>query len=169
MPYSPPVDYSPAPAVPALDRALRGLGSGGPFRLYLWQRLVLVASGAVLVGLLATAACLTPARRGYGTHQRLGLPPCTIVAWYGVRCPSCGMTTSWAHMTRGHVVQAVQANAGGALLALAAALVGPWMLISGLMGRWLGGPPRESLTIAVGMAVIVVTLIDWSVRLSWSG
>jgi hypothetical protein len=75
------------------------------------------------------------------------------------------MTTSWAHMTRGQVVSAVQANAGGALLAVVAACVGPWMLASGLAGRWLGSPPRESVTIAVGLAVIVATLIDWSVRL----
>jgi hypothetical protein len=134
-----------------------------------WQRLVLAGAGAILVGLLATAACLTPSSRGYGTHQRLGLPPCTIVQWFGFRCPSCGMTTSWAHMTRGQVVQAVRANSGGALLAIVAATVGPWILISGLIGRWLGGPPRESLTIAVGLAIVVTTLIDWSVRLYLGG
>jgi hypothetical protein len=72
-------------------------------------------------------------------------------------------------MTRGHVVQAVQSNAGGALLALVAALLGPWLLTSGLLGCWLGGPPRETLTIAVGLAVIVVTLVDWSYRLTWGG
>jgi len=79
------------------------------------------------------------------------------------------MTTSWAHMTRGQVVQAVRANSGGALLAIVAATVGPWILISGLAGRWLGGPPRESLTIAVGLAIVVTTLIDWSVRLYFGG
>jgi hypothetical protein len=79
------------------------------------------------------------------------------------------MTTSWAHMTRGQVVQAVRANTGGALLAILAATVGPWILLSGLAGRWLGGPPRESITIVVGLAVVVTTLIDWSVRLCWSG
>jgi hypothetical protein len=158
LPGPPAVDYSPAPAVPA---------SGFPLRW--WQRLVLVGAGAILVGLLATAACLKPSSRGYGTHQGLGLPPCTVVVWYGMRCPSCGMTTSWAHMTRGQVVLAVQANSGGALLAIIAATVGPWILASGLIGRWLGGPPRESLTIAVGLAVVVTTLIDWSLRLYWGG
>ncbi len=160
------MDYPPAPAVPATGIPLRSVPGG---RLLVWQRLVLGVTGGVLLGLLATAACLTPSTRGYGTHQGLGLPPCTIVQWYGIRCPSCGMTTSWAHMTRGHVVQAVQSNAGGALLALVAALLGPWLLTSGLLGCWLGGPPRETLTIAVGLAVIVVTLVDWSYRLTWGG
>ena len=160
------MDYPPAPAVPDSGFPLRGVPVGG---LRVWQRLVLVGAGAILVGLLATAACLNPNRRGYGTHQGLGLPPCTIVQWYGMRCPSCGMTTSWAHMTRGQVVQAMQANSGGALLAIIAAMVGPWMLTSGLIGRWLGGPPRESLTIGVGLAVVVTTLIDWSWRLYGGG
>ena len=31
------------------------------------------------MGLLITAAWLTPNRRGMGTHQQLGLPACTIV------------------------------------------------------------------------------------------
>lgn len=72
-------------------------------------------------------------------------------------------------MTRGQVVPAVRANSGGALLAMLAATVGPWILISGLAGRWLGGPPRESITIVAGLAVVVTTLIDWSVRLYFGG
>lgn len=152
------MNYSPAPTATAQGMSLRG-----------WQRAVLAIAGAGLVGLLATAACLTPSSRGFGTHRQLGLPPCTIVQWYGVRCPSCGMTTSWAHMTRGQVASAVRANAGGALLAVVAACIGPWMLASGLAGRWLGSPPRESVTIAVGLAVIVATLIDWGVRLGLGG
>jgi hypothetical protein len=134
-----------------------------------WQRLLLAASGGVLIGLLATAACLAPSGRGYGTHQALGLPPCTLQMWYGIRCPSCGMTTAWSHMMRGQVVQAAKANSGGAMLAVAAALCGPWMLASGLRGRWLVGPPREGPILAVGLAIVVTTLIDWSVRLYLSG
>ncbi len=148
------MNYSPAPVIPPRGFALRG-----------WQRAVLVVVGAVLVGLLATAASLRPASRGYGTHQQLGLPPCTLQVWYGFRCPSCGMTTSWSHMMRGQVASAVRANAGGALLAAVAAVCGPWMLASGIWGRWLWGPPRELPTMIVGIAIIVTTVIDWSVRL----
>src|SRR5438045_783023 len=111
------------------------------------QRLALVAAGSVLIGLLGTAACLTPSPRGVGTHQQLGLPACTVVQWFGIRCPSCGMTTSWAHMMRGHVLAALRANCGGAILAAGAVLIGPWMLISGLRGRWFMAPPHEGLTL----------------------
>jgi hypothetical protein len=133
-----------------------------------WQRAVLALAGSLLIGLLATAACLTPASSGFGTHRQLGLPQCSIVQWFGIRCPSCGMTTSWSHMMRGQVVSAVRANSGGALLAVVSAVCGPWMLASGLAGRWLVVVPREGPTLAVGVAVIVVTLIDWSLRLWWN-
>jgi len=132
----------------------------------MYERLVLIAAGSLLLALLATAAWLTPSPRGLGTHQQLGLPPCTIVAWFGIRCPSCGMTTAWAHLLRGQVVSALRANAGGAMLALAAAVCGPWLLGSGLRGRWLVSPPREMLTLAVGLTIVVVTLTQWVLRIS---
>src|SRR5262249_52642491 len=126
------VSYPPPPA-PAADRPAP--------RLRWPERLVIVVVGSVLVALLATAAWLTPDPRGLGTHQQLGLPMCSLRWWYGIRCPSCGMTTSWAHLVRGQAIAAFRANSGGALLGLAALVCGPWLLISGTRGRWLIGPP----------------------------
>ena len=128
------------------------------------QRAAMVLAGSVLVGLLITAACLTPNRRGMGTHKQLGLPDCTIVQLFGVRCPSCGMTTSWSHMMRGHVFSSFHANAGGALLALASLATGPWLLVSGLRGRWTLARPHEGTVLVVGVAIIAVTLADWTFR-----
>lgn len=154
------MSYSPPPA----GYALQACASGPRWR---WlERLVVMAAGALLVALLATAARLTPSPEGLGTHQQLGLPRCTVVEWFGIRCPSCGMTTSWAHMMRGHIVAAMQTNAGGALLALAAAVCGPWLVGCGLFGRWLVGPPREGLTLALGLTIIVVTLTQWTLRVA---
>jgi hypothetical protein len=154
------VSYSPAPG---------GFVVAGPASAARWrghQRLMAVAVGIALVGLLVTASRLTPSTAGLGTHRQLGLPPCTVVDWFGIRCPSCGMTTSWAHATHGQVLAAVQTNAGGALLALAAALVGPWLIGSGWYGRWLLRPPREGVVLAAGAVVIAVTLAQWVVRLA---
>jgi Protein of unknown function (DUF2752) len=153
------VSYSPPPA--SIPRA------GPAPRLRMVERLLVTFAGGVLVALLVTAACLTPNPRGMGTHRQLGLPSCTIVQWYGIRCPSCGMTTSWAHLLRGHVASAFRANAGGALLALAALVCGPWLVVSGVRGRWLIGPPRESVTLAVGLVIVAVTVIDWTMRISF--
>ena len=136
-------------------------------RLRLVERLLVTFAGSVLVALLVTAACLTPNPRGMGTHRQLGLPSCTFVQWFGIRCPSCGMTTSWAHLVRGHLASAFRANAGGAMLALASLACGPWLVVSGVKGSWLLGPPREMAILAAGLAIVAVTLIDWTLRLSF--
>jgi hypothetical protein len=126
---------------------------------------MLIVGGLIPVGLLLTAAWLRPNAAGLGTHQQLGLPPCTMRVVAGIRCPSCGMTTSWSHMMRGQVLQSFAANSGGALLALAAAVGGPWAMVSGVRGRWWGGMPNEWMFAGISVAIMVVTLIDWGVRL----
>jgi hypothetical protein len=155
------VSYSPPPAGP--QRAPRL--SRSYFSRH--ERIALVLVGSVVLGLLLTAARLTPDPRGLGTHRQLGLPPCTVVTWLGIRCPSCGMTTAWSHFVRGNVVAAVRANAGGALLALTAGLCGPWLLASGAMGRWLIVVPQERAILACGVGLVGVVLIHWTMRLSF--
>ena len=154
------MSYSSPPAGLAIEACANAL------RWRWLARLVAVATGGALIALLVTAARLAPSSAGLGTHQQLGLPPCTVLDWFGIRCPSCGMTTSWAHMVRGHVLAAMQVNAGGTLLALAAAICGPWLVLSGVRGRWLVGRPAEGLVLATGLTIIVVTLVQWTVRLS---
>jgi Protein of unknown function (DUF2752) len=115
--------------------------------------------------LLSTAALLRPDPRGLGTHQQVGLPPCTFRFLFGWPCPTCGMTTAWAHAVRGEPIAALRANAGGTLLAALAAASVPWLATSAACGRWLGWAPR-SLTVAwIGSAILLVTLIDWIIRL----
>jgi hypothetical protein len=117
-----------------------------------------------MIAPLIVASRLTPNAAGMGTHQQLGLPPCTIVMFWGMRCPSCGMTTSWALATHGRLLAAAQANAGGLLLALVAATMGPWSLVAGLRGQWIGGPPSDRLLAGIAILVVVVTLVDWTAR-----
>jgi hypothetical protein len=135
-------------------------------RLRWLDRLVLTAAGLAMLALLATAARLSPSPSGMGTHQQLGLPPCTVVGWFGIRCPSCGMTTAWSHVVRGKLLAAVRVNAGGALLAVLAAIGGPWLAASGVTGRWLARPPREIWMFGAAMLVAIVTLLQWAVRIS---
>jgi hypothetical protein len=89
---------------------------------------------AALVAILAIAAWLEPSARGFGTHEmlytRLGRPaqPCTWVALTGKPCPTCGMTTAFAHAADGHLIASVLAQPMGAALALVSA-TGFWIAL----------------------------------------
>ena len=130
-------------------------------------RFGLAALGLILLVGLGVAGWLEPDARGFGTHQQLGLPPCTFRTLFGVRCPSCGMTTAWAHTVRGQIGAAVRANAGGTVLALIVVFVAPWLLIAALRGRQPAWPSGEVWLVAVAGIVVLITLIDWATRLLW--
>lgn len=135
-----------------------------PFPWYL--RLVLMAIGGLLMGLLLTAGLLTPDPSGAGTHRQLGLPECSFQLMFaGTPCPSCGMTTSWSHLMRGQIVQSARANIGGLLLGLAAFACGPWLFMSGLRARWWPGVPNEWVAIGITLSIFGVTLVNWLLQL----
>ena len=80
------------------------------------ERIGLICLGLLLFALLFTAAMLEPNPAGLGTHMQLGLPGCTMYTFSGIRCPGCGMTTSWAHTMNGNLESAIRSNVGGVLL-----------------------------------------------------
>lgn len=152
----------------ALTPDSRPLPPAGPWpapvfddHIAVWQRLMLFTAGVILASLLITAACLPPNPLGMGTHQRLGLPPCSFVLWFSSRCPACGMTTSWAHLMRGQVLQSAQTNTGGMLLALFSLGLSPWMIVSALRGRWWIGVLEPHWILAGGGLVFLVTSAQW--------
>ena len=151
---------------PALDP--RQNQSEGSARLSWTVRCSQAALGCALVALLGLAVWLKPDPSGRGTHRQLGLPPCTFVMFFDQPCPSCGMTTSWAHVVRGQIVSALRANVGGALLAALAIVATPWSLISAGRGRWAWGPPRERTVVTVATVLVLVTIVDWMARIGWN-
>ena len=130
-------------------------------------------AGRVLVGAwsvlllcgFAVAWGVEPDPRGFGTHERLGLPPCTFRTLVGQPCPSCGMTTSFANFVRGRFAAAVQANIAGSCLAALCAAQIPWAWVSVRTGRWwrIARPDAAALWIAVGLAGICVA--EWIARI----
>ncbi|MEK7833427.1 MAG: DUF2752 domain-containing protein [Acidobacteriota bacterium] len=62
---------------------------------------------------LTIARILNPSPNGFGTHEQLGLPPCLFFKLTGIPCPSCGLTTSFAHSSRLHFYQAFIAQPFG--------------------------------------------------------
>ena len=132
-----------------------------------YLRIILGMIGFVPVVLLIVAAFLSPDPQGYGTHRQLGLPPCSFKVWFnGMPCPSCGMTTSWSHMTKGQVFSSFRANPGGALLALFSIFGGPWLMISAIKGDWIFGEPPPWLVFSVSGTILVVTLVHWVIQIN---
>jgi hypothetical protein len=66
------------------------------------------AAAVILVSIL-----LTPAEAGYGTHEKLFLPPCFFRLLTLLKCPLCGLTTSSCHIARGELLGALRANVLG--------------------------------------------------------
>ncbi len=73
--------------------------------------LLLLLASTVLV----IARLLPPSPRGVGTHQQLGLPPCFFLKLTGLPCPSCGLTTSFAHAAKLHFYHALLTQPFGLL------------------------------------------------------
>ena len=134
-------------------------------RLNRAERLTIGGLAATLAGLLIVGTWLSPAPTGMGTHQQLGLPPCTLYFLVGMRCPGCGMTTSWAYMLEGRLVESFQANSGGALLCLMAIWATPITMWLAYRGRptangWFSYYAAIGLVISMGVAVV-----EWILRL----
>jgi hypothetical protein len=73
-------------------------------------------------GVLGLAAWLEPSPTGLGTHSQLNLPPCGWIVTMDLPCPTCGMSTAFAHAADGHLLQALHAQPLGGLLAIAIAM-----------------------------------------------
>lgn len=137
-------------------------------RLNWWLRGLSLLSGCLVIGLLLLARSLEPAPSGFGTHRQLGLPPCTSVLMWGAKCPSCGMTTAWAHATRGEWRHALEANVGGMLLAIIGLAYLPASCYFFAMGRssrsgWFSLALGTALLSALAAAVLQ-WMFQWSIK-----
>jgi lysophospholipid acyltransferase (LPLAT)-like uncharacterized protein len=138
-----------------------------------WVRVALVVIAAALVGVFTVAVYLDPYNpdgtpRDKETHRQLGFPRCTFYDLTGVPCPSCGMTTSFALLVRGDVLNSLRANSVGTLLAVFCLGVIPWALASVYRGRlcWVRSLER-SLTVLLTIFLFVL-LLRWGLVL-WLG
>ncbi len=130
----------------------------------LFRSLALLA--AVLpISLLVLASRLEPNSAGLGTHQQLGLPPCSMRVMMGIRCPGCGMTTSWAHFTRGQWASSFQVNSGGFLLAIYS-LAFAFVALGCCMSGNFPSLTTQRVFVVGLLAVAAVTLVDWTIRLA---
>lgn len=133
-----------------------------------WGRALLIAWSLADVAGFVVAYRLEPDPRGFGTHQRLGLPPCTVRAVFGIPCPSCGMTTSFANLTKGRWREAVWANVAAMFLSFVCAALIPWSWLSAYYGRlcWVQRPAK--LAALILFVVSGLATVEWMLRLLFS-
>ncbi len=102
-----------SPAIPAVA----GKAASLPRR-----RLVGAAVAVAAAVILGVAVYLQPSPTGLGTHAQLNVPACTWIAVMDVPCPTCGMTTAFAHAADGHLLASLQTQPLGFLLAITTAI-----------------------------------------------
>jgi hypothetical protein len=141
-------------------------GEGRPLGVFVRGTLLGIALGLTVV--FAVAAWLNPydefgLPRRMETHRQLGLPPCTFQQLAGVPCPSCGMTTSFAFMVRGDLVNAVRANAVGALLAMLCMACIPWSLACAIGKRTYFIRSMEKTLIWLLAAFLTLLMARWGI------
>src|SRR5262249_46308047 len=138
--------------------------------LALWVRGLLAGLTLGLVLVFGIACWLKPyAADGdalrMATHQQLGLPPCSFVQQTGVPCPACGMTTSFALLVRGDVVNSLRANWVGTMLASFCLAFIPWATIGAIRGRTLFVRSLEKGLIIVVTSLLGLMLLRWGLVL----
>lgn len=124
------------------------------------SRLAWAFMGAVSWTVIALSFWLQPSSRGFGTHEQLGLPPCTFQAMTHIPCPGCGLTTSFAHMAHLQPLRALERHPMGAclfLITLAVALVAPWAVRRAWPVHRALALPGTSYALGVTLAAGVAT------------
>jgi len=130
------------------------------------ERLGLFGIGLLLLVLLIVAAWLKPNPAGLGTHTQLGLPGCTMYTLLGIRCPGCGMTTSWAYTLKGDLSSALHANVGGVLLCFLAVATFPSLMWISIRGRPFTKRWFTQVAITVLLIAIFISILEWLIRLA---
>ena len=126
----------PAGASATTEPAPTG-GRGAPRTRGHW--ILLGATVAGVLGLVAARWVLTPDASGVGTHRQLGFPPCLPMELWNVPCPGCGVTTSVTHMSRGELFLALRNQPFGVAVWGAAVAFALWCWSLALRGKdaWL--------------------------------
>ena len=116
------------------DVAARPALPAAPYRPAFTRTDAAIYGSATLASILVITVAwfVEPAPRGFGTHERLGLPPCLFLRITGRPCPSCGLTTCFSQAAKLQFRAAARTHPFGLLqfgLTVAAIPWGVWLLV----------------------------------------
>lgn len=140
-----------------------------------WFVFLLPLAGLALI--VTFAFFVEPDARGFGTHEKLGLPSCKMMDWFGVPCPGCGVTTSFALASRGHLLDSIRNQPFGIVVVLGVLVATVWAVRGHARGRNLYSDlvaiPARPWAIGLGSALgvawiyklaLVFGALPWSTR-----
>jgi hypothetical protein len=128
------------------------------------QRQLTVLSGFGIVVVFGIAGWLTPDSRGFGTHQQLGMPACSFQLITGIKCPHCGLTTSFSWFIRGQFEKSFRANPAGLVLAIASVGILIWTIVVNIRGAFVitNAPGRDAM---FGFGIwVLLSIVIWVFR-----
>jgi hypothetical protein len=136
-------------------------------RMARYVRLLLIVMAVGFTAVLVTAICLNPYQddgtaKTMETHRQLGLPRCNSVEYFGKPCPACGMTTSFALLVHGDVVNSMKANWVGTLLCATIIVLAPWTAVSAARGRLLWVRNGEIFATILLCTLLALMLGRWA-------
>lgn len=91
-----------------------------------WLVLLIPFAGLALIAVFAFV--VEPDARGFGTHEKFGLPSCKTMDWFGVPCPGCGVTTSVALASRGRLLDSIRNQPFGVVVVLGILVATAWAI-----------------------------------------
>lgn len=134
------------------------------------HRLVAAVVAAACLAVLLVAAGLSPSPTGHGTHTQIGpfMAPCAWPLLMNMPCPTCGMTTAFAHAADGDLIASFTAQPFGFLLAVGTATgfwAGSFAAVTGSpVGPLLGIMLRPRVVwalAAMGTGAWVYKIVTW--------
>jgi Protein of unknown function (DUF2752) len=132
-----------------------------------WEHwLVLGFAFAAIAVVVVLAIVVEPDPRGFGTHERLGLPPCKPMEWWNVPCPGCGVTTSVALAGHGHFWASIHNQPFGFVTAIGLPLFGLWAIVTALRGKNLASELSRWRVGWWGIALVAVMVLSWGYKLA---
>ncbi len=137
-----------------------------PFATVFRQRLPAIAIAVASGVILGLAWWLEPATKGIGTHQRLGLPACAWPDRFGIPCPTCGYTTSFALAAKGRFAESFVNQPMAMITALAVGCIFVAALWSATTGRSISPIAARFCGGKFWLLVALLAALSWGYKIA---
>jgi len=144
---------------PLVDSSQANIGKKATRAPEHWMLLTMAV--AVAIGFVVLGVFIAPDERGYGTHEKLGLPSCVMMDVTGIPCPGCGVTTSVALAANGRFAESFINQPFGLFCALAGALFVLWAFWTHFRGRDIYSGVRKIRLGRWGIRLGIAMAVAW--------